>query len=42
MRKMSDLVLDQKPLMLPPHASVMDAARHRRDRGVGAVLVKMM
>jgi CBS domain-containing protein len=39
MRKMSDLVRDQNPLMLPPDASVLDAARHMRDRGVGAVLV---
>jgi CBS domain-containing protein len=39
MRKMSDLVRDQNPLILPPDASVMDAARHMRDRGVGAVLV---
>jgi len=39
MRKMSDLVRDQNPLMLPPDASVLDAARHMRYRGVGAVLV---
>ena len=39
MRKISDLVRDQNPLMLPPNASVMDAACHMRDRGVGAVLV---
>jgi CBS domain-containing protein len=36
---MSDLVRDQNPLMLPPSASVMEAARQMRDRRVGAVLV---
>ncbi|HVC55717.1 MAG TPA: CBS domain-containing protein [Stellaceae bacterium] len=39
MRKMSDLVRDQDPLILPPDATVLEAARHMRDRGVGAVLV---
>jgi signal-transduction protein with cAMP-binding, CBS, and nucleotidyltransferase domain len=39
MRKMSDIVRDQSPLMLPPDATVMQAARHMRDRRVGAVLV---
>jgi CBS domain-containing protein len=39
MRKMSDLVRNQQPLMLPPTTSVMEAARHMRDRRVGAVLV---
>ncbi len=39
MRTMSDLVRDQKPLMLTPETSVMDAARHMRERRVGAVLV---
>src|SRR5438552_3559389 len=39
MRKMSDLVRDQRPLVLLPHTSVMEAARHMRNRGVGAVLV---
>ena len=39
MRKMSDLVRDQSPLMLPASASVMEAARHMRERRVGAVLV---
>ena len=39
MRKMSDLVRDQNPLILPPSASVLEAARHMRERGVGAVLV---
>jgi CBS domain-containing protein len=39
MRKMSDLVRNQNPLMLPPSATVMEAARHMRERRVGAVLV---
>lgn len=39
MRKISDLVRDQNPLTLPPSATVMDAARHMREREVGAVLV---
>ncbi len=39
MRTMSDLVRDQDPVMLPPDASVMEAARRMRDRRVGAVLV---
>jgi CBS domain-containing protein len=39
MRKISDLVRNQNPLTLPPSASVMEAALHMRERGVGAVLV---
>jgi CBS domain-containing protein len=39
MRKMADLVRDQNPLVLPPQASVREAARHMRERRVGAVLV---
>jgi CBS domain-containing protein len=39
MRKMSDLTRDQNPLALRPNASVLEAARHMRDRRVGAVLV---
>jgi len=39
MRKMSDLVREQNPLMLPASASVKEAARHMRERRVGAVLV---
>ncbi len=39
MRKMSDLVREQNPLMLPPTATVMESARHMRERRVGAVLV---
>jgi CBS domain-containing protein len=39
MRKLSDLVHYQNPLMLPPRATVIEAARQMRDRRVGAVLV---
>ena len=39
MRKMSDLVRDQNPLILSPNATVREAARHMRERRVGAVLV---
>jgi CBS domain-containing protein len=39
MRTMSDIVRDQKPLTLPSSATVKEACRHMRDRGVGAVLV---
>lgn len=39
MRKMSDLVRDQNPLTLPSNATVLEAGRHMRELGVGAVLV---
>jgi len=39
MRKMSDLVRNQDPLMLPPSTTVQEAAARMRDRMVGAVLV---
>ena len=39
MRKMSDLVRDQNPLVLSANTTVLEAARHMRDRHVGAVLV---
>jgi CBS domain-containing protein len=39
MRKMSDLVRNQRPLALPPSATIMEAARQMRERRVGAVLV---
>src|ERR1051325_9379895 len=39
MRTISDLVRDQRPLILPPDASVIEAARQMRERRVGAVLV---
>jgi len=39
MRKMSDIVRNQDPVMLPPHATVKEACRRMRDRRIGAVLV---
>lgn len=39
MRTMSDIVRDQKPLMLAPSATVTEACRRMRERRVGAVLV---
>jgi CBS domain-containing protein len=38
-RHMADLIRDQRPLALPPTATVHEACRHMRDRRVGAVLV---
>jgi CBS domain-containing protein len=38
-RRLSDIVFDQKPLILPPSTSVKDACARMRDRRVGAVLV---
>lgn len=39
MRHLSDVVRDQKPLILPPTATVKEACRCMSDRHVGAVLV---
>jgi len=39
MRKMSDIVRNQDPLMLPPSATVQEACAKMRERRVGAVLV---
>lgn len=39
MRKMSDLIRNQNPLILSPHVTIQKAAEHMRDRRVGAVLV---
>ena len=39
MRKLSDIVRNQDPVALPPHATVREACRHMRDHRVGAVLV---
>jgi CBS domain-containing protein len=39
MHRMSDLVRNQNPLILPPNATVKEAARQMGDRQVGAVLV---
>jgi CBS domain-containing protein len=38
-RHMSDLIRDQRPLTLPPTATVHVATHHMRERRVGAVLV---
>jgi CBS domain-containing protein len=39
MRKMSDIVRNQDPAMLPPSATVRQACQIMRDRRIGAVLV---
>jgi len=39
MRNMLDIVRNQKPVTLPPSATVREACRHMRDRRVGAILV---
>jgi CBS domain-containing protein len=39
MRKMSDIVRNQNPVVLPPSATVREACRCMRDRHIGAVLV---
>ena len=39
MRKLSEIVASQEPLLLPAEASVQRACRHMRDRRVGAVMV---
>lgn len=39
MRQMSEIVRDQKPLILSPRATVKHACQRMRDRRVGAVLV---
>jgi CBS domain-containing protein len=38
-RQMSEIVRNQKPLMLPPETTVQVACKHMHDRRVGAVLV---
>ena len=38
-RQMSEILRNQKPLTLPPEASVQEACRHMHVRRVGAVLV---
>jgi len=38
-RQMLDIVRDQKPLTLPPTATVREACKHMHERRVGAVLV---
>jgi len=39
MRHLSDVVRDQKPLTLPPSATVKEACQSMNDRHLGAVLV---
>ena len=39
MRKMSDIVRNQDPIALPPHATFEEACRRMRHHRVGAVLV---
>jgi len=38
-RQMSEIVRNQKPLMLPPDTTVQAACKHMHERRVGAVLV---
>src|SRR4029079_17313207 len=38
-RQMVEIIRNQKPLTLPPSATVQEACRHMHDRKVGAVLV---
>jgi CBS domain-containing protein len=39
MRQLSDIVRDQKPLTLPPSATVKEACQSMSDRHLGAVLI---
>jgi CBS domain-containing protein len=39
MRKMSDIVRNQDPVILPPSATVREACQSMRDHRIGAVLV---
>jgi CBS domain-containing protein len=39
MRQLNNIVFDQKPLTLPPTATVKEACQAMRDRGAGSVLV---
>jgi len=39
MRKMSDIVRNQNPVVLPPTATVRAACQSMRERHIGAVLV---
>jgi CBS domain-containing protein len=38
-RQMSEIIRDQKPLVMSPRATVKHACQHMRERRVGAVLV---
>ena len=39
MRSMSEIIRDQKPLIMPPYATVKEACQRMHERRVGAVLV---
>lgn len=39
MRLLAEIVENQKPLVLPPNATVKDACQRMRDLGVGAVMI---
>ena len=39
MRKAADIIRNQNPLVLGPRTTIQEAARHMREREVGAVLV---
>jgi CBS domain-containing protein len=38
-RDMAEIIRNQKPLTLPPSASVQEACRHMHERKIGAVLI---
>ncbi len=38
-REMAEIIRNQKPLTLPPNATVQEACRHMHERRIGAVLV---
>ena len=38
-REMAEIIRNQKPLTLPPSATVQEACKHMHERRVGAVLV---
>ncbi len=38
-RDMAEIIRNQKPLTLPPTATVQEACKHMHERKVGAVLV---
>lgn len=38
-REMAEIIRNQKPLTLPPSATVQEACRHMHERRIGAVLI---